>query len=168
MFGVGPSNNDKGKTVVGRCCRKTTARQNIGLETAIHRQLAPISIPGREQRRLLIICLRADRLRDARAPTIGAYYHGGVFFLTCIAGGVTLDADDPATLDNDFFDAEPLAHLRPSLRRSVDEQLVQHAAARTIGERSTLRARRTCDCERAKIIGIGMDRWTSGRDQAIE
>ncbi len=57
---------------MGRGGRISTSFADIGFESAVHRQPAPIAIIAGEQGRFLIILFRPDGLGDERASAIGA------------------------------------------------------------------------------------------------
>jgi hypothetical protein len=58
---------------------KPTPVADILLEPAVHRQSAPVGVVGREQGRLLVIALGANRLGHDRLPAVGADDDGGPF-----------------------------------------------------------------------------------------
>ena len=63
---------------------------------------------------------------------------------------------------------ELLADLGAGFRRRVHQQLVEHGAARAVGHRSGLGARRARERERPEVERVRVDRGAPGRDQSVE
>jgi hypothetical protein len=148
--------------------RKSTSIADIGFESAVHRQSAPIGVVSNEQRRFLVIVFRSNCFSHTRASAIGAHDD-----LSALDGGVALlraalDADRTSVLDQDFLDGEAFADLRAGLSCGVDEQLVEYRAPRAVRDRCFPSAGRANNREGTKVEGVGVDRRASGRRQAIE
>ncbi len=82
---------------------------------------------------------------------------------------MTADADDGPVLDDHVVDGEALAHLGAGGSRRVDEDLVEHGAARTVGNRVAIgRTSRAVDLEHAEVEAVRVDGRAASGDHLIE
>ncbi len=141
---------------------------DVGLEL-LHGQPAPVRVVAPLEVRLLVVLVGVDDLRDVRVAAVGADHDASALVDGLAVGVVTADPDDRAVLDDHVFDREALPHLGACCRRGVDEDLVEHGAARRVGDRVAVgRTSRAGDRERPEVEAVAVDRRATGRDDLVE
>jgi hypothetical protein len=152
---------------VRRSGGEATEGADVGLEAAVHRQAAPVAVVDRQERRLLVVTPCVDRSRHRRVAAVRADHHGGALAHDH-AVLRALNADDAAVLHQNPVDGEALAHLGARFGRGVEQQLVEHGAARTVGDGGIRRSRRSFYGDRAEVERIGMNRRAARREKPVE
>ena len=147
--------------------RRCSARI-VGVE-ALGRQAAPVGVVHRQVRAPLVVLLGLDRLRDQRMLAVGADHDPRALGDRRAALGVPADAGHRPVVSQDLVDGEALAQLRTRLDGGIDQQLVEHRAARAVAVRDPVdRLRRPGDRQRSEVEGVGLDRRAAGRLQALQ
>ena len=77
-----------------------------------------------------MVLLGAHRAGDQRVPAVGADDHPGALGDGGAGTAVAADAGEVPVVGEDLMDGEALADLGSRLGGGVDEQLVEHGAAR--------------------------------------
>ena len=126
---------------------KAAVGPDIGLEPAVHRQVAPVGVIRGQQRRLLVVLLGTHGLGDERVPSVGANHdvsplHDGAPAFDCPRMPTTRPSSE------NLLDDDVLADLGARFRCGVHQQLVEHGAPRAVRHR-----RVRCAGAPAMVIG---------------
>src|SRR5690606_844452 len=105
----------------------------------------------------------------SRIAAVGANDDAGALGDRTAAAGVAADAGDSAVLEQQVLDDKSFADLRASLARGIEQQLVEHGAARAECEVHVLdRLRAARQGEGTEVERVSLDRRTAGRHQTIQ
>lgn len=135
---------------------------NMDLESAVHRQPAPVCIISGEKRRHDVVLLGPNRSCDDRIPAVGADDRARACRDWPPVRAMPRDADD-SPVDVEAFADVPRRPRRPRQTRSLS-RTVRNGQY----DRSIARARRPGNRDRTEIERVGVDRRTAGRGEAIE
>ncbi len=98
---------------------------------SLDRQVAPVGVVRTLEWRSLVVLLGFHRLGDERVAPVGADDDRGLLGDGCTARVVSADAGDASVVvGDDCLDDELLSHLGTGAGGGVDEDLVEHGAAR--------------------------------------
>ena len=131
---------------------------------AVGRHAAPVGVEAAGQRRMRRIHRRAHRLGDAGVHAIGAD-DDRCSFLDSIAA----HADDAVAVADDVAHQHAFPHLGAGFARGIDQQLVEHGAARAIHRRRAVdRLGPPAKSDRARMHVHRLDQRAAGRRQRVE
>ena len=166
-----PAEANHGQAIVGGSRRPpTTLVGPHGCREGADVQAAPVGVVHRHARRALVILLGPDGPRQQRVAAVGADDHARtVGHRAACWRPATNAGNPPGVVDQHRLDREALAHLHARLDRSVDQQLVEHGAARAIRDRNPIdRLRRPGDHHRTEVKRVLLDRRAIRRNQPIQ
>ena len=155
-----PPHHDAGQAVVRRDRAPAAAPLGADVDVeGIGRQVAPVRVVARLQRRDLVVALGLHGLGHERVLAVGADDDARGLRDRRAAANVSADAGHAAVVEQHLLDGERGAHLGARRGGGLEEQRVEHDPARAVGRRVAIhRPRRSRDRERPEVIGVLHDR----------